>query len=29
MNVIKDGYYPVTAGIAREELKKVGITPAF
>ncbi len=28
-NVIKDGYYPVTAAIAAEELKKVGITPAI
>lgn len=27
--VIKDGYIPVTADIAREELKKVGITPNF
>jgi phosphate transport system substrate-binding protein len=29
MNVVKDGYFPVTAAIAREELKKVGIKPAF
>ncbi len=28
-NVIKDGYYPVTAAIAAEELKKVGIEPAI
>ncbi|HOX24461.1 MAG TPA: PstS family phosphate ABC transporter substrate-binding protein [Candidatus Krumholzibacteria bacterium] len=28
-NVIKDGYYPITAAIAREELKTVGITPGF
>ncbi len=28
-NVIKDGYYPVTAPLAREELKKVGISPGF
>jgi len=29
MNVVKDGYYPVTAAIAREELEKVGIEPGF
>jgi phosphate transport system substrate-binding protein len=29
MNVVKDGYYPVTATIAREELEKVGIEPDF
>jgi phosphate transport system substrate-binding protein len=29
LNVIKDGYYPVTAAIAREELTKVGIEPGF
>ena len=29
MNVVKDGYYPVTAAIAREELQKVGIKPGF
>ncbi len=29
MNVVKDGYFPVTAAIAREELQKVGIKPAF
>ena len=28
-NVIKDGYYPVTAAIAAEELKKVGLEPAI
>jgi len=27
--VIKDGYIPVTADIAREELKSVGISPTF
>jgi phosphate transport system substrate-binding protein len=29
MNVVKDGYFPVTAAIAREELTKVGIKPGF
>ena len=29
LNVVKDGYYPVTAAIAREELEKVGIEPGF
>jgi len=28
-DVVKDGYLPVTAEIAREALKKVGITPNF
>jgi phosphate transport system substrate-binding protein len=28
-DVVKDGYFPVTADIARETLKKVGITPDF
>lgn len=28
-DVVKDGYFPVTADIARETLKKVGITPGF
>jgi len=28
-NVVKDGYYPVTAAIAREELEKVGIDAGF
>jgi phosphate transport system substrate-binding protein len=27
--VVKDGYFPVTPEIAREDLKKVGIIPAF
>ncbi|MCB9859266.1 MAG: PstS family phosphate ABC transporter substrate-binding protein [Phycisphaeraceae bacterium] len=27
--VVKDGYFPVSAIIAREDLKKVGITPLF
>jgi len=29
LNVVKDGYYPVTAAIAREELEKVGIAAGF
>jgi phosphate transport system substrate-binding protein len=29
LNVVKDGYYPVTAGIAREDLESVGIEPGF
>jgi phosphate transport system substrate-binding protein len=29
LNVVKDGYFPVTAAIAREELTKVGIKPGF
>ncbi|MBD3222807.1 phosphate ABC transporter substrate-binding protein PstS family protein [bacterium] len=29
LNVVKDGYYPVTAAIAREDLESVGITPGF
>jgi len=29
LNVVKDGYYPVPATIAREDLKAVGITPSF
>lgn len=29
LNVVKDGYYPVTAAIAREDLKRVGIKPGF
>lgn len=29
LDVIKDGYYPVTAEIAREQLKMVGIEPNF
>jgi phosphate transport system substrate-binding protein len=29
MNVVKDGYYPVTAAIAREDLEAVGIKPGF
>jgi len=29
MNVLKDGYYPVTAAIAREELAAVGIKAGF
>jgi phosphate transport system substrate-binding protein len=29
LNVVKDGYYPVTAAIAREELQKLGIEPGF
>ena len=29
MNVVKDGYYPVTAAIAREELEKLGIKVDF
>jgi len=28
-DVVKDGYFPITANIARETLKKVGITPDF
>jgi phosphate transport system substrate-binding protein len=28
-DVVKDGYFPITADIARETLKKVGITPDF
>lgn len=28
-DVVKDGYFPVTADIARDTLKKVGITPDF
>jgi phosphate transport system substrate-binding protein len=28
-NVIQDGYYPVSAGVAREELEKVGIEAGF
>ena len=28
-DVVKDGYYPVPATIAREDLEKVGITPIF
>jgi phosphate transport system substrate-binding protein len=28
-DVVKDGYYPVPAAIARESLKNVGITPNF
>jgi phosphate transport system substrate-binding protein len=28
-DVLKEGYFPVTADIARETLKKVGITPDF
>ncbi|MFN0132323.1 MAG: PstS family phosphate ABC transporter substrate-binding protein [Phycisphaerales bacterium] len=27
--VVKDGYFPVTADLARDELKKVGIKPSF
>jgi phosphate transport system substrate-binding protein len=27
--VIKDGYYPITAAVARDALKKVGVTPDF
>lgn len=27
--VVKDGYFPVSAAIAREDLKKVGVTPWF
>jgi len=29
LNVVKDGYYPVTAAIAREDLERVGIKPGF
>jgi len=29
LNVVKDGYYPVTAAIAREDLRRVGIKPGF
>jgi len=29
MDVVKDGYYPVTASIAREELEKIGVEPSF
>ena len=28
-DVLKDGYFPVPATVAREELKSVGITPSF
>jgi len=28
-DVVKDGYFPITAEIARETLRKVGITPDF
>ncbi|MFW5828915.1 MAG: PstS family phosphate ABC transporter substrate-binding protein [Planctomycetota bacterium] len=28
-DVLKDGYYPVTAAVAREALQSVGITPSF
>jgi phosphate transport system substrate-binding protein len=28
-DVVKDGYYPVPAAVAREALKSVGITPGF
>ena len=29
LNVVKDGYYPITAEIARESLESVGIEPGF
>lgn len=29
LDVVKDGYFPVTAPVAREALKSVGITPNF
>jgi phosphate transport system substrate-binding protein len=29
LDVVKDGYFPVTAPVAREALKSVGITPDF
>jgi len=27
--VVKDGYFPVSANLAREELRKIGLTPTF
>ena len=27
--VVKDGYFPVSVALAREELRKIGLTPNF